>query len=229
MSTPFATAVRAGLEHVARLRKAQARDPLLAARVAAVKRFQHARLAGDYARLALQPRYRAATSFFLDDLYGPGDFADRDAEFGRIVPAISRLLPTGMLDAIRKLIELHALSEELDQQMAQAMHADALDDDSYRAAWLAVGRTAERERQLAMLLDIGRELDRHARRPALARMLRAMRGPARLAGLARLQGFLERGLTAFAAMGGASEFLAAIKSNEQRVIDQMSKREKPDR
>jgi len=226
MSTRFEVAVGEGLRHVSQLRDARRHDLRLAARVGAVKRFQHERLARDYARMASDPRHRAATAFFLEDLYGPGSFADRDAEFGRIVPAIARLLPEDVLDTVRVLIELHALSEDLDQRMAHAQVGDILDEEVYRAAWRVVDRAADRERQLAMLLEVGRALDRHTRKPFLARTLRLMRAPARVAGLARLQSLLERGFAAFSAMKGASEFLGAIESNERRFILRMSEREK---
>ena len=32
-------------------------------------------------------RYAGAARFFLDELYGPGDFSQRDAQFARVVPA----------------------------------------------------------------------------------------------------------------------------------------------
>ncbi|MBE7419968.1 MAG: hypothetical protein HS128_19885 [Ideonella sp.] len=227
MSTTFEAAVGEALRRVNRLREARSHDPRLAARVEALKRFQHERLARDYARLAQEPRHRAATAFFLEDLYGPEDFADRDAEFSRIVPAIARLLPQQLLQTVRILIELHALSEELDQQMALTLVDENLDEAAYRMAWRTIDRQKDRERQLVMLLQVGRSLDRHTHRPLLAATLRLMRAPARAAGLARLQSFLERGLAAFASMNGALDFLATIESNECQFITGMSEREKP--
>jgi hypothetical protein len=44
-----------------------------------------------------------------------------------------------------------------------------------------------------------------------------MRGPARSAGLARLQRFLERGFDAFRAMNGAAQFLATIGARERAL------------
>jgi hypothetical protein len=106
----------------------------------------------------------------------------------------------------------------LDQQMALSMASAVVDEQSYRAAWQTVGRAADRERQLSLLLRIGASLDRHTRSAWLAPSLKLMRGPARAAGLGRLQSFLERGLGAFSAMKGAQEFLDAIAANERKVI-----------
>ena len=211
-------AIREHLRQVAHLRTARNADPDLARRAAAVKAYQHARFSHDYAALIESPRHGAATRFFLDDLYGPADFADRDAQFERIVPAMARLLPAEVMHTVAQLAELHALSEGLDQQMALSMASAVVDEQSYRAAWQTVGRAADRERQLSLLLLIGASLDRHTRSAWLAPSLKLMRGPARAAGLGQLQSFLERGLAAFSAMKGAQEFLDAIAANERKVI-----------
>ena len=55
------------------------------------------------------------------------------------------------------------------------------------------------------------------KRHGVAKLLRAARLPAQLAGLSELQKFLERGFTAFAAVGGADCFLAGIAEREAAV------------
>lgn len=215
-------AIRRHLQHVRELRTARATKPGLASRVAAIKRYQHARFERDYAALLDSARYGAATRFFLNDLYGPVDFADRDDQFERVVPAIARLLPAEIMHTVASLAELHALSEGLDQQMAQALTADVVDDQSYCAAWQTVGGDDDREHQLRLLLKIGGSLDRHTRTPRLGTMLKLMRGPAKAAGMSQLQTFLERGLGAFTAMHGAGEFLDIVANNERRMIVELS-------
>lgn len=214
--------IRGHLEQVVALRSARNADPALATRVAAVKQYQHDRFSRDYADLLCSARYAAPARFFLDDLYGPTDFTDRDAQFSRVVPALARLLPIGVIHTVTELAELHALSESLDQEMARQLNTEAVDDRSYRAAWRAVGRFADRERQLRLLMSIGTSLERHTRTPLLPTTLRLMRGPARAAGLEQLQSFLERGLAAFVSMRGAQQFLEKILVNEQRIIRELS-------
>jgi hypothetical protein len=88
-------------------------------RLAELKRWQSLRLARTYADVAVQPRLRAATSFFLDDLYGPKDFSGRDQAMMRIVPVMSRILPASAVETAALAIELEALSEDLDQRLAK--------------------------------------------------------------------------------------------------------------
>jgi hypothetical protein len=207
-----------GLEAVSALRAARERDTDLAARVQRIKAYQHRRFEHDYDELLASPRYGVAARFFLDDLYGPTDFSARDAQFGRIVPTLSRVLPDEVVRTVEELIELHSLSEELDQQMAQAIGPEPVDDRVYRRAWRQVARRADRERQVRLTLAVGRALDAHTRNPLLGLTVRLMRRPAQLAGLAQLQSFLEAGFSAFVAMKGAQEFLDTIGDHEFALI-----------
>jgi hypothetical protein len=66
-------------------------------------------------------------------------------------------------------------------------------------------------------LEVGTALDGLTRKPGLRQSLRLMRGPARAAGLAALQSFLERGFDTFKAMNGAAEFLALVGLREREL------------
>ena len=92
-------------------RAARGADAQLAERVLHVKCYQQARFAHSYDDLLSHPRYAGAARFFLDDLYGPGDFSQRDAQFARIVPALVRLFPREVVNTVETLTALHALSE----------------------------------------------------------------------------------------------------------------------
>lgn len=206
------------LDAVEAERVARATDAALGARVVALKAWQQARFRLTHAELLASTRYRDAARFFLDELYGPADFSRRDAQFARIVPALVRLFPQSIVDTVAGLADLHALSERLDSAMARALPEDVVDARGYLAAWRAVGEPASRERQVALVIAAGRQLDRHTRVPLLAASLRMMRGPARAAGMGDLQSFLERGLDTFRAIGGAGEFLGRIEARERALI-----------
>ncbi|MBI5720485.1 MAG: hypothetical protein HZC37_22645 [Burkholderiales bacterium] len=217
-----ADSILAGLAEVARERERRAADPALRARVTALKHYQQQRLRHTYADLLASPRYRQAALFFLEELYGPEEFVQRDAQFARIAPAIARLFPGEVVATVAVLSQLHALSEALDTLMALALAGAAgldapLDAEAYGRAWRTVGQVAERERQIALLLQVGQALDRHTRSRLLRASLHVMRTPARAAGLGALQRFLEAGFDAFGAMGGAKEFLQTIAERERRL------------
>jgi hypothetical protein len=207
--------ILASLQQAAAQRALRQAEPRRHASVEALKRFQSLRFERTYHDLSAQPRYRAATGFFLQELYGPRDFAMRDAQFAQIVPTLVKLFAGDVADTVRWLARLHGLSEELDTLMAQSCDwpaAWAL--PSYRTAWQQVGRADQRREQIALLMRVGQALDGYTRTPMLLRTLKAMRLPARLAGLQDLQRFLECGFEAFRAMQGAQTFLAIIEERE---------------
>jgi hypothetical protein len=205
------------LQAVADERARRAADPALAARVDAVKRYQHRRFARSYADLLADTRYADAARFFLDDLYGPQDYSERDAQFARIVPALARLFPPALLCTVADLTALHALAERFDTAMGRALEGDEPNADTYLRAWQASGGRAERERQVDLMLAVGRALDGYTRNPVLRHSLKLMRGPARAAGLGALQRLLERGFDTFAGLRGAEPFLAVITQRERAL------------
>ena len=93
MTSPVVDRIRAHLHTVALLRAQRQADPVLAERVRAVKTYQARRFEHTYSDLLASPRYRGAARFFLEELYGPQEFADRDTQFARVVPALVRIFP----------------------------------------------------------------------------------------------------------------------------------------
>ena len=216
------------LNEVGAQRVQRQRDTVLGAQVLAVKSYQHGRFVLSYGDMLAHPRFGAAARFFLDDLYGPGDFTTRDSQFVRIVPALVRLFPRDIVDTVLALGRLHALSERLDTAMGHAatglghrIDGQALSGRTYGECWRQVGEVADRERQITLMLGVGVALESYTRKPLLRHSLRLMRGPAQAAGLGELQTFLERGFDTFRAMAGSSEFLDTIARRERAMAAQL--------
>jgi hypothetical protein len=216
--------LRAGAAEVAALRTLESVDAATRARRDELRAFQARRLAFTHADLLESPRYRTATRFFLDELYGVKDFSQRDAELARVIPTLTRFLPEAALETIADAVELDALSERLDLATAKALVADPairgrpVDDDAYARAFRAAGSRSDRERQVELVEHIGRALDRLVRHPLLGGLLGAMEGPARLAGLAAMHEFLASGFRAFKAMKGADVFLRTVIDRERTLM-----------
>ncbi len=106
------SSVAATLRHlriVADERERRAADLDLAARVTVVKDYQHRRFAKTYADLLQHPRFTKAAAFFLDDLYGPHDFSERDAQFARFHEDVApcRARRTGVHSYLRTVSGLY--------------------------------------------------------------------------------------------------------------------------
>ena len=219
-----AQTIRDAVAEVERLREESRSVPDIAQAITRLKRLQAARFAGTYADLLASGTYGAAARFFLEELYGERDYAERDAQFARIASAVEKLFPKDVAQTAAALAQLHALTESLDHAMARVIPlADAEDVAAYVRAWKGVGRRADRQRQLEAVVALGAEMTRLTRLPGLRTMLKMMRRPAAAAGLGSLQAFLEAGFDTFAAVtrqrGGAERFLETIREREQSLME----------
>lgn len=217
--------IRNSVSEVERLRLIIAADAGMRSAVAAVKRYQSQRFENSYRDLIAGGPYQAAAHFFLNELYGVVDYSKRDAQFARIAGAIESLLPRQAISTAVALARLHLLTEQLDFAMAGAWQSAPSCEKmaaTYVRTWKAVGHREERERQLQLVLELGRDLSRLTRTPGIRLMLKVMRGPAHAAGLHELQAFLEIGFDTFAALarykGGTEAFLLLIEARESELI-----------
>ncbi len=199
----------------------RAGNPIRAGAQDRLRDWQAARLRATYADLARDARYAPAIRFFQDDLYGTSDFSRRDADLVRIVPAMVRLAPPGVVVCVAEAVELNALSQELD--LAVVARLPRVDGGftvaEYCRAYRRAGEATARRRQIELIGEVGAALDRYVQKRLVRTSLLMMRAPAQLAGLGALQDFLERGFAAFRTMGGAAQFLATVKARELAVHD----------
>lgn len=208
------------LQRGRRLHDERAALPELAAALDRLAHWQARRLKNTYADLAREPRYAEPIAFFQSDLYGPGDFSRRDADLARVVPVMVRVLPEGVIATVAKAMELSRLSHELDRLLLAKLDPRApLSVAAYCEAYRTCANRAERQRQIALIVDTGRSLDRYVGKPMIHSALAVMRRPARVAGLGALHDFLKRGFGAFARMGGAKMFLATIDARETALME----------
>ncbi len=188
-------------------------------RLRVLRAWQARRLARTYEDLRRDPRYTEAVEFFLNDLYGPQDFSRRDRELSRAVIPLRRALPAALLEVLAKAIELDVVTVELDQGMLEQLPKRPLGAVAYALAYRALGRAAQRQRQIDLTVSIGADLERLARHRWIGIALRAAHRPARAAGFGVLQRFLEHGFAAFHRMGSARPLLQAIRDRETRLME----------
>lgn len=212
--------IRRELQTVTAERRAAQNDPAAHAARIALRSFQSQRMASTHADLLGKAESHKAARFFLDDLYGTEDLTKRDADLERVVPAMERVLPATALKTVAEAIALDALSEKLDAAMARQLGKNFSEED-YIAAYREVGTREERERQIGHVESVGNALCDLVRVPLIGSTLAMMRGPAKMAGLAELQSFLERGFKAFKAMKDPHLFVSTIVQREQAIMERL--------
>jgi hypothetical protein len=92
-----------------------------------------------------------------------------------------------------------------------------VDAPAYALAWQRCGDPSGRERQIVLMRAVGEAMDALTHNSLLRHSLRLMRRPARAAGMAALQTFLETGFETFRAMRGAKEFLDLVSQRERAL------------
>ncbi len=204
------------------LRGLYAPDSAEQAKLDELKRWQTRRLDRTYSDLRDRERYRRGVEFFLNQLYGEGDFAPRDLQLQRAYPIMQRMLPRAALHTLRMAAQLEVLSQELDAQMVDLIGLETpVDEHSYAQAYRASERATDRRWQIQLLLEAGRDLDRLVHYPLIYGLIRMAHGPAHMAGFGTLHDFLENGFTAFKAMGSAIDFLKTIDDRERLIMQRL--------
>ncbi|MCW2273135.1 hypothetical protein GJ654_03380 [Rhodoblastus acidophilus] len=181
-----------------------------------LREWQATRLARTHADLLAHPQYSAAARFFLADLYGPQDHSVDAQTVWRVLPLMKKGLPASGIETVADAIELDALSESLDAEMAALLDPEG-DARAYGEAYRRTGRRDDRARQIELIRHLGHRLEDLVKAPMIGFALKAMRKPAEIAGFGPLQAFLERGYVAFRQMGDARDFVEIVAIREEAI------------
>ena len=195
-------------------------------KIALLRTWQSERLARTYADLLADPRYRPACLFFLNEVYAPRDFSQRDRDMETAHDALQHILPDALIRPLALTVELHHLTEALDQRLIDVLTqqlgvTDTITTALYAEAYRICDNYDERVRQIDLVQQIGSRLDGVVRSPLTGAMLAVSKGPARKAGWGELTDYLENGYRAFKHMRGARHFLDTVREREQRILDRI--------
>lgn len=187
-----------------------------------LQHWQCERLLVSHADLAQQKRYQKAMAFFVDELYGPKDFSQRDADLARVIPKLAKVLPDKAMNAMDDALALNALSFDLDMEMAQFLKANyshqPIDRHSYAQAYRHVGRIDDRAHQIGIISHLGDQLADVIKIRGIGMLISLSRRPAKLAGVLALHEFLERGFNAFKAIGDVQGFVQPVLAREKNLM-----------
>ena len=158
-----------------------------------LQHWQCERLLVTHDDLAQQKRYQKAMAFFVEELYGPKDFSQRDADLVRVIPKLAKVLPDKAMNAMDDALSLNALSFDLDMAMAQYLKAHFPDEpinrDNYALAYRHVGRIDDRTHQIDIISHLGDQLADVIKIRGIGMLISLSRRPAKLAGVLALHEF----------------------------------------
>ncbi len=189
-----------------------------------VAEWQAERLRNTHHDLYRHPGYHTGLEFLLTDLYAPASMTRRDDNIDRVFPKMVKWLPDNLLETFAGLVELNLITQQLDLEMAEQLVVrgiviERMSDADYCAAFCASAQLARRERQILLVADVGRQLDRYVRNRTLGWLLSMTRGPAEIADLSDLHSFLHRGYSAFRQMDEVEALIERLVTREQQVME----------
>lgn len=190
----------------------------------AVQHYQIARMRSTHEALFASPNYRPLCEFFVEDLYGPRDpGSSRAGALHALVAALRPVLPTWIHDGSLGLIDLHSLSERLDERLARLLVSRAaphpLSTADFESAYVGCDDYDERLQQIALSAAGTRFGHALATHPSAGRMLEGAR---QLRGLPRLEpllAMLERGSRGFALARDIDPFIEAMRVGETGYVN----------
>jgi len=192
--------------------------------VRAIQIYQVARMRSTHEVLFGSPRYQPLCEFFLADLYGPREIgSSRAAAVHSLVDMLKPILPGWIHDGGLGLIELHSLSEQLDDRLARTLlsHGGSVgfSKAEFEPAYLACDDYEDRLRQIALSAASTRFGHRLARDPSIVRLVRLARGLRGLQRLESLLAMLERGFRAFRQADDIDTFVEAMRVGETSYVN----------
>lgn len=207
------------------LRRGDGKSPEFLRLKSSIKSFQNKRLELTYKNLLEDKGMHLACRFFLDQLYCTHDVSLRDHQVERVLPKLEKLLPSGAVGTVRKVIFMDYLAELMDDEICSLISSEewfsdnSLQEKIYINAFRRQGQFALREKQIFLVQEVGESLRKLVRLPFLGGLMRMTRGAAQKAGLEDFHDFLRLGLQAFSALEKPTLFFQVIQEREMSILE----------
>jgi len=190
--------------------------------IRAVQAWQCQRLLATHQEMYQQKRFKPAVEFFINELYGPNDFSQRDQDIARIVPKMSKFLPESALQSLATALHLNAISFELDFDLARKLVDTEINRDTYAEAYISCNSLATRQQQIDYIRTLGNDLADVVKMKGISSLIFISRRPAKLAGVLALHEFLEKGFKSFKNLGNVEDFIIPVVNKEQQIMQQLA-------
>jgi hypothetical protein len=189
----------------------------------ALQAFQAARMDRTYSDLKNHPEYRKIGRFFFEQLYGPKDFAFRDSGIRKLHRMLRGRIHKGILATVEQVLELHELSEGIDDRMVEKMIERGLGPDfgtdGYMAVYRSLENYEERMYQIDLAAETVTEFHRLSKKWLIGASLQTARTAAHLAGLGRIMDFVHEGYVSLKEIRNIDDFVGTVRERERSFND----------
>ncbi|MBF0241012.1 MAG: hypothetical protein HQK64_00850 [Desulfamplus sp.] len=180
--------------------------------------FQSNRLNRTYQDIKSDPEYALMGDFFFNRLYAPEDFTFRDEGMKKLHRALDGKIYAGMVSAVSKVIELHELSDHLDNLMVQKM-VDAkigidINMEQYQEVYRSLENYDQRIYQINLSTEVTRIFHRLSQKWIVAISLKTVKNAAYFFNIKPVVDFIYQGYTAFKQINNIDYFVNTIHDRE---------------
>jgi hypothetical protein len=197
----------------------------------ALQGFQSARLNQTYTDLMNDPQYKKIGHFFFNKLYAPEDFSFRDTSIKKLHKLLKGKVYSGIISAVSKVIELHELSDRLDDLMVEQMMAEDIGEDMSMEQYQAVYRSLDNYDERLYQIGLGKEVTQVfyglSKKWVVAVSLNTVRTAAHLIGMGKIIDFIYEGYEGFRAIKNIDYFIDTVDSREHAWHEQLWSETRP--
>jgi hypothetical protein len=190
-----------------------------------LQKFQQNRLNHTYRDLKADPEYAKIGTFFFDKLYAPEDFSFRDTSIKKLHKLLDGFVYKGMVSAVTMVVELHELSDELDNRMVEKMIENGVDThmnmDQYQDIYRQLDNYDRRIYQIKLVGNVNRAFHRLSKMWIVGVSLKTVHTAAHLLGLGKIMDFIYEGYTAFRKINNINYFIDTIEARELAWHDEI--------
>jgi hypothetical protein len=190
----------------------------LTADIRALQTWQTNRLLQTHDDLWQTKRFKPAMQFFIDEIYGPKDFSQRDTEIAGVVSKIAKVLPEKGVESLQNALRLNSLSLELDITVVKKLGNKQVNRDNYFDVYRQCDNQLLREEQIQLVENLGLSLAQVVKITGISTILMLSRKPAQIAGVKNLHEILERGFHSFKKLGDVHDFIDPIIERERALM-----------
>ncbi len=205
------------------------KNPEIYQRLQDVQAWQKQRMQRTHLKAFAEKQNVLMAEYFLNRLYGGPDFdalAQQIARLTKYAHKAEKLIPDNAIKTGTAGVSLAILAVQLDEQVAIQLLADyhpyePLTDEMMRLTYLKLEQTQGRLKQLDLLDQLGKSLDKYMRSFVVYAAFKMCKGAANKYNFNVMYDFMQDGFLAMKPLKSAEKFVKDFTAVERQIIEKV--------
>ena len=202
------------------------KNPVLFQRLQDVQAWQKQRMQRTHATQFAEKHNVLMAEYFLNRLYGGPDFDALAGQIARLLKyahKAEKIIPENAIKTGTSGVNLAILAVQLDEQVAIQLLQDypenmPLNDEMMRLTYLKLDQGEARLKQLNMLDELGKNLDKYMRSFVVYTAFKMCKGAAQKYSFQIMYEFMQDGFLAMKPLKSAEKFVKQFTTTEREII-----------